>query len=188
VGVARVLLFIVTLLFLCVAGLAITQNGMGMRRNQNEPLPTLELIVGKGEQVLRGAELYDWNCAVCHGPTALGFEEAKTAFPETHHDCDSCHRRNNPKTRASMQGNDNERETFSIGEAPDLRTAGTLEKFPSAGVLYAYIQSAMPRYEPGRLSRQETLDITAFLLALHDLTLEQELTEANVMQTVLEPQ
>ncbi len=158
---------------------------MGMRRNQNEPLPTLDLITDKGEQVLRGAELYDWNCAVCHGPTGLGFEEARLAFPESHRDCESCHRRNNPRTRAGMQGNDNERETFSIGTAPQLRNEESLEKFPNAAVLYAYIQSTMPRYEPGRLSLQETLDITAFLLAFHNIPSDEELTETNAVQKVI---
>jgi cytochrome c len=183
--VARVLFSLFIILLFFIAGLAMTQNYMGLRRNSDEPLPTLELITGKGEQVLRGAELYDWHCAVCHGPTGLGFEEARTAFPESHHNCESCHRTNNPKTRAGMQGNDNERDTFSIGVAPHLQGAGSLKTFTNAATLYSYVQSAMPRYEPGRLSKQETLDITAFLLTLHGVTLEQDLTETNALEVSL---
>jgi mono/diheme cytochrome c family protein len=178
------LIFFLVVLF-AVLTLATPQNYMGLRRNSNEPLPTLNLITGASEQVVRGAELYDWHCAVCHGPTALGFEEAKLAFPENHRDCQSCHRSNNPSTRANMQGNDNERETFSIGVAPTLRHADGLLTFSNAGVLYAYIQGAMPRYEPGKLSKQEALDITAFLLALRGLEPDHELTEENAISVPL---
>jgi cytochrome c len=150
---ARAHLFVV--FFIVMTGLAITQSSMGIQRNSNQPLPTLSLIAGKSQQVFRGAELYEWHCSVCHGPTGLG--------------------------RLDMQGNDDERDVFSIGDAPDIYTLGTLEKFVNAGVLSSYIQSAMPRYEPGRLTTQEALDITAFLLALHGQTLEA-LTEENAKQ------
>jgi cytochrome c len=175
------------LLFLAIITVATTQsNYMGLRRNSDEPLPTLGLITGSSEQVLRGAELYDWHCAVCHGPTALGFEEAKLAFPESHRKCESCHRPNNPGSRGGFMG-DGEREVFSVGIAPDLRSEGALETFPTALVLNAYIQSAMPRYEPGRLTVQESLDITAFLLALHEVRLEEDLSEANAAQISVSP-
>ena len=117
------------------------------------------------EQVLRGAELYDWNCAVCHGDTALGYAEAKLAFPEDHRHCTYCHKTNNPKIMATMPITP--KNSFAIGDPPALRGDGTLQTFPNAAALHAYIRATMPRYEPGRLSDDEYWAITAFLLSLH---------------------
>jgi mono/diheme cytochrome c family protein len=156
--VARVLTLLFGVVLFAVINVAVTQNYMKLRRNSDEPLPTLNLVAGASEQVLRGAELYDWHCAVCHGPTGLGFEEARSAFPESHQNCESCHRKNNPRTRAGMQGNDNERDTFSIGVAPTLRGESSL-RFATATVLHA----------PGDLTDTELLDVVAFLLEVNSL-------------------
>jgi cytochrome c len=185
--VARVLLFVFLLFLLAVLSIATTQGYYMGLKNSGGPLPTLELIAGASEQVLRGAELYDWNCSVCHGPTALGLEEARAEFPESHRQCESCHRNNNPDTRANFAGNTNERNAFSIGVAPSLRDEASLSKFTNAAVLYAYIYTAMPRYEPRKLTLEEALDITAFLLALRGVRLEEELSEANAAMISVTP-
>jgi cytochrome c len=159
---------------------------MGLK-NSDGPLPTLELIAGASAQVLRGAELYDWNCSVCHGPTALGLEEARAEFPKSHQQCESCHRNNNPDTRANFAGNTDERDAFSIGVAPALRGEASLSTFTNAAVLYAYIYTAMPRYEPRRLTLEESLDITAFLLHIRGVRTKEDLTEANAATLSVTP-
>lgn len=126
--------------------------------------PALSPVPGSSEQVKRGAELYDWNCAVCHGDTALGFAEAREAFPEDHRRCQRCHKPNNP-ARMSLEAM-SPHNAFSVGDPPALRGEGTLQAFPHALALYSYIRATMPRYEPGRLNDSEYWDITAFLLEL----------------------
>jgi hypothetical protein len=45
----------------------------------------------------------------------------------------------------------------------------------------------MPRYEPGRLTLEESLDITAFLLHLRGVRLEENLTEASATTISVTP-
>ena len=125
----------------------------------------LALLETPNEQITQGAELYDWHCAVCHGDSALGFAEAKSAFPEDHQHCTRCHRSNNPKIMAKMSITP--KNSFALGDPPALQGEGTLQAFPNAAALHTYIRATMPRYEPGRLSDEEYWAITAFLLALH---------------------
>ena len=128
-------------------------------------LPSLEWLHATNEQVLQGAELFDYHCADCHGDTALGFEEAKSAFPEDHRHCTRCHKPNSPKLRANMAITPD--SSFDIGDPAALRGEGTLQTFPNAAALHAYMRGTMPRYEPGRLSDEEYWALTAFLLSLH---------------------
>lgn len=128
------------------------------------------LVVGAGAQVLRGAELYDRACAVCHGDSGLGFAEAKRAFPADHRSCARCHKANNPPVmsleQVSRQGRDH--DLFPIGTPPALRGDGALASLPSAAALFQYTRAAMPRYRPGTMTDREYLDITAFLLHAND--------------------
>jgi len=128
------------------------------------------LIVSRGagekppqtEQVRRGAALYDVRCAVCHGDTGLGLEEARLAFPEDHRRCERCHKPNNPSQMTPEQMNP--RNAFSVGDPPTLykRDLG----FSDAWALHRYIQVAMPRPFPGSLSAEESLAVTAYVLEL----------------------
>ena len=47
--------------------------------------PTVEALAksleARGEQVARGAQLFDSACSDCHSDTALGFAEAVLSFP-----------------------------------------------------------------------------------------------------------
>lgn len=115
------------------------------------------------------AELYAWNCAVCHGKTGGGLEEAKLAFPADHRICTRCHRPSNRVVQPLDQpfiGND----MFSIGEPPALhgRDSGrALAAVAEPAALHAYIMATMPRYDPGRLSDEEYWALTALLLHLN---------------------
>jgi len=132
-------------------------------------------------QVLRGAEAYYQYCAVCHGDTAKGLDEARLAFPEEHQNCERCHR-----PSASPLYSDNEwagRRAFSIGVAPALhknktlemqdKTADVLTAFPNGLVLYSYIKAVMPRHAPSSLEDETYLDITAFLLEANGVTIAE---------------
>lgn len=117
-------------------------------------------------QLERGAALFAANCAVCHGATGAGYDEARQAFPPDHRRCTRCHR---PSNRAvmSLEEITDDHDLFSLGEPPALRGDGALAAFASAEALAAYIGATMPRYEPGRLTADEYLDLTAWLLQLN---------------------
>lgn len=167
------------ILVLGVASHALTQDTADGMGSMMHPRDALHLVENSSEQVKRGAEYYDWNCAVCHGDTALGFEEAKLAFPEDHRHCTRCHKQNNPAQKSVMQTQLTPHNAFSIGHPPALRGEGALAAFPNAALLHKFISTTMPRYEPGRLADEKYWDITAFLLELNgalpdNLTLSQE--------------
>jgi mono/diheme cytochrome c family protein len=108
----------------------------------------------------QGEELYGRRCAVCHGPTALGLEEARLAFPESHRRCTQCHKSGGPR-RLTYPIND--RHMFDVGRAPPLRGPGTLGALRDSAALRAYIQAAMPRHAPGTLSVAEADALATFL-------------------------
>jgi mono/diheme cytochrome c family protein len=146
-----------------------------------------EFLADKSVQVQIGAELYNANCKVCHGATALGLEEAKLAFPQEHRRCTRCHRPGNPTL--IDWNNIQDHDMFDLGNPPHLRGAEALSSFGTAEALYQYLRATMPRYEPSRLEDAEYLDITAFLLELNgllpnDFTLSMENSSALSLQQV----
>lgn len=124
------------------------------------------------EALADGAELFAWNCAVCHGASGGGLEEAKLAFPADHRDCTRCHRPSNRIVQPLDQPF-NDHDMFAIGEPPALHAlAGASNPTPLAAVappeaLFAFLVSTMPRYDPGRLRSDEYRALTAFLLDLN---------------------
>jgi hypothetical protein len=163
--VTRVLFLLFVILLCAVVSLAVTQNMTTAARDELEP-EILDIIKGYGEQVRRGAEVYDLVCSNCHGNTGLGIEEGRAEFLPEHQRCEKCHRPFNAATLANVDIS--EKNAFNIGTPPALQDE-TLKKFGSAIGLYSYISAAMPRHDPGALSGQDYLDITAFLLALNDV-------------------
>jgi mono/diheme cytochrome c family protein len=133
----------------------------------------------------QGAELYDFHCAVCHGATGLGYAEARTAFPGDYQYCERCHNPRNPPRLQVFQMDDG--MAFSLGNPPPLSLPENLQGFSNAAALRHYIQQTMPRYQPGRLSDSESLDITAYVLHLRGAK-HQVLTEANAAETPVTPQ
>jgi S-disulfanyl-L-cysteine oxidoreductase SoxD len=162
--VPKVLTLLFAILLCAVISLAVTQS-MTETRDELEP-EILEVIKGYGEQVKRGAEVYDLVCSNCHGNTGLGIEEGRAEFLPEHQKCEKCHRPFNAATLANVEIS--EKNAFNIGTPPALHSE-TLRKFGNATGLYAYISAAMPRHDPGTLSEQEYIDITAFLLTLNDV-------------------
>jgi mono/diheme cytochrome c family protein len=182
--VARVLPVLFLIVLFAVLGVATTQDKVArpMQPSSEELAPEiLNVIAGYSEQVRHGAEVYDLVCSNCHGNTGLGIEEGRAEFLPEHQNCEKCHRPNNAAKKVDVEISD--RNSFNIGEPPALHE---LAKFGSAAGLKAYLQAAMPRYEPGRLSDEEYVDITAFLLVLNDkLPTDTTLTAENITTLLL---
>ncbi len=129
------------------------------------------------DQATRGAKAYAFSCAVCHGDTGQGFQEAVAAFPEDHRYCAACHQ---PQNSPTMPGSQVGLSTmaFSIGDPPPLADAGRLRRFGTAAGLYHYLRAAMPRWAPGRLDDQTYLDLTAQLLRMTGFLPDAQTLEA----------
>jgi mono/diheme cytochrome c family protein len=128
-------------------------------------------------QATRGAEVYAFSCATCHGPTGQGFEEAVASFPEGHRDCARCH---HPGNAAQMPGSQVglSEMAFALGDPPPLADRERLARFGTAGALYEFVRAAMPRWAPASLDDADYLDVTAHLLRLAGLLGEEETLDA----------
>ena len=137
-------------------------------------------------QTTRGAAIYDFSCAACHGRSGAGFEEAVAAFPEDHRACGRCH---HPSNAPQMPGSQVGLGTmaFSLGDPPPLADRDRLARFGSADGLYAYVRATMPRWAPASLDDVAYLDVTAHLLRLVGMLGEGEaLTFEELPATLLE--
>jgi hypothetical protein len=128
------------------------------------------------EQLVSGADLYAFHCAVCHGEGGLGFSEARLAFPKDHRYCEGCHRPHNPRRMTLEQMTPH--FAFSLGDPPALAGEGVLTAFPNALALFHYLRAAMPRHEPGHLDDDSYLAITAYLLYLNGLWVGERALDA----------
>lgn len=121
------------------------------------------LVTDAPDTVVRGAATYERNCSVCHGDTALGYEEAKLAFPAGHRACTQCHRTGNAREMSWDVIDARGHDLFDVGDPPALRGPGALVGFADDAVLFAYTRATMPRYQPGRLTDAEYTDLVAFM-------------------------
>ncbi|MBX3144081.1 MAG: hypothetical protein KF813_10020 [Trueperaceae bacterium] len=114
---------------------------------------------------LPGAALYEFHCSTCHGPTGLGLPESRERFPDDHKQCSRCH---NPRNPAVMYEDPagNSLAVFSLGEPTPLADPAYLAKFPHLAALEAYVRAAMPRWDPGKLTLEETRLVALFSLHL----------------------
>lgn len=136
-----------------------------------KPSPTsYPLLVGllshASDQVKAGAATFHLLCATCHGPTGAGMAEARLAFDPQHRHCERCHGPSNPALRKDMRIGPH--QTFSIGRPPPLRSPALLARYPTPSDLFAFVTAKMPRYDPGLLSHEQSVQVVAFLLALND--------------------
>ncbi len=117
------------------------------------------LPVGKGS-VSEGDELYEEQCAVCHGDFGAG----GLGYPTL--------------TGGDISSLTNQRANGNT-EAPK-RTIGTY--WPQASTLLWYIHDAMPYATPKSLSWDETYAITAYLLAVNEIKVDgQEMDDDFVL-------
>ncbi len=104
-----------------------------------------------------GANLYQFYCSTCHGDVGQGLtDEFRATWPEGEQNCwqSKCHIENHPP------------EGFILPTyVPAIIGETTLAKFRSANDLFVYARAAMPYYKPGRLTDEEYLAITQYLVS-----------------------
>lgn len=128
------------------------------------PVPTVDRLaapptVENPTQADEGAQLYWLNCQPCHGDRGQGLtDEWRAQYPPEDQNCweSGCH-----GERPYERG-------FTLpATVPPLVGPDSLERFRTAGQVYAYVKAAMPYQAPGTLSDEEYLAITAFLAREH---------------------
>jgi cytochrome c len=125
----------------------------------------------------RGAELYWLHCQPCHGDQAQGLtDEWRAQYPPEDQNCweSGCH------------GRSPYENGFVLPTAvPALIGEGSLARFGSIGQVYEYASAAMPYQDPGHLTDEEYLAITAFLARGHGLWNGTPLTAENAAGLLL---
>lgn len=114
---------------------------------------------------LPGSALYAAHCLACHGTTGQGLDESRARFPADHQQCTRCHNPRNPPTLHERSA-PNDLAVFSLGEPTVLANPAYLARFPTLGALEAYVQAAMPRWDPGKLSLEEARAVSLYTLHL----------------------
>jgi len=103
-----------------------------------------------------GAQVFWLHCLPCHGERGQGLtEEFRQTYPPEDRQCwnSGCHGKH------PYDGG------FSLPtKIPALVGKLSLQKFPSAAILHAYISAAMPFWKPRSLTDDEYWQVTAFLL------------------------
>lgn len=143
---------------------------MGTRDRLAEPT-----LPASPSQADRGARVYWLSCLPCHGDLGQGLtEEFRQTYPPEDRNCweSGCH-----SERPYENG-------FKLPTSiPAVVGADTLQKFPNAAVLQAYIQAAMPFWKPGSLTEDDSWAVTAFLLRQNGLRDDRaELNASNADQ------
>ncbi len=117
------------------------------------------------DTTLPGSALYAAHCLACHGPTGQGLDESRARFPADHQQCTRCHNPLNPPTLHEHKA-PNDLAVFSLGQPTVLADGSYLSKFPTLAALENYVQAAMPRWDPGKLTAAEAREVTLFTLNL----------------------
>ncbi len=155
------------------------------------PTPTFDvkrldrpLVSDAPSQLEQGLLVYWGVCMACHGDTGQGLTDAwRDSFGEDR-DCwtSKCHASNHPP-----QG-------FEFPRlVPSLTDTGTLLRFVNAEQLYQYNLANMPWWDPGSLTREKALAVTAYLMKMNGKLPEgMILTAANspfvpVQYAIVEP-
>lgn len=147
-----------------------------------EATPTIDrlaappTVVNPG-QADEGAQLYWLHCQPCHGDQGQGLtDEWRAQYPPEDQNCwnSGCH------------GDRPYESGFTLPTAvPPVAGDDSLRQFGTAGQLYIYIQSVMPYQDPGNLTEEEYLAVTAFLLRQHGVVLERTLDSATAAEIPL---
>lgn len=129
------------------------------------PTPTFDLarldkplVNDPPSQLDEGLLIYWSVCMACHGDTGQGLTDAwRESFGEDR-DCwtSKCHASNHPP-----QG-------FEFPRlVPSITGTGTLLRFVNANQLYEYNLAKMPWWDPGSLTKEKALAVTAYLLKMN---------------------
>lgn len=107
--------------------------------------------------VERGGELYDAQCAMCHGDFGSGGK----GYPML-----------SGGSKASLKIQRLNPADENPNPDTPIRTVGSY--WPYASTLYWYIQDSMPFPHPKSLSNSDTYAITAYILSVNDITIDGE--------------
>lgn len=147
-------------------------------------LPTIDRLaapptVENPTQADEGAQLFWLNCQPCHGDHGQGLtDEWRAQYPPEDQFCweSGCH-----GERPYENG-------FTLPtRVPALIGAGSLERFETAGQVFAFSQAAMPYQAPGSLGEESYLAITAFLAREHGIWNGTPLRVENVADVRFRP-
>jgi mono/diheme cytochrome c family protein len=106
-------------------------------------------------QVDKGAMVYWAICMACHGDRGQGLTDEWRAAWGLDSNCwaSKCHAPNHPP------------EGFSLPKIiPGILGPGTMSRFGDARELHTYIADTMPWWNPGSLTPEQSLAVTAYLL------------------------
>lgn len=119
--------------------------------------PTVE----NPDQADEGAQLFWLHCQPCHGDKGQGLtDEWRQQYPPEDQDCwtSGCH------------GNRPYENGFTLPTAvPAVTGDDSLNSFETMAQVYGFMSSAMPYQDPGYLTEEEYLAMTAFLAREHGL-------------------
>jgi len=113
-----------------------------------------------------GAQVYYQNCMSCHGDRGQGLtDEWRAAWAEGDQNCwqAKCHAANHPPNGFEL-----------VRTVPSIIGEGRLARFQNAAMLQEYVSTRMPWENPGRLTDDESWQVTAFLLRANGLEQDQE--------------
>lgn len=112
-------------------------------------------------QADEGAQLFWLHCQPCHGDVGQGLtEEWRQQYPPDDQNCwtSGCH------------GKQPYENGFTLPTAvPAVTGEDSLERFETVEQLHGFIVAAMPYQDPGYLTEEEYLAITAFLARAHNV-------------------
>ena len=157
---------------------------------QAQPTPTATLspferlaeptLPSSPQQADYGAQSYWLLCLPCHGDRGQGLtDEFRETYPPEEQYCweRGCH-----GERPYEDGFKLPMKVPAV-VGPDA----TLGKFSTAAGLHAYIKAAMPYWNPGSLTEEESWVITAFLLRENGIPFNGELNDSTAGQILFSP-
>jgi len=182
-------------LFLFPLGLALLfamtlfQEGTALTiQAQSTPMATLSPFERLAEPTLpaspsqadEGAQAYWLLCLPCHGDKGQGLtDEFRTTYPP---DEEYCWERGCHGERPYEDG-----FKLPLQVPAVIGPEAALGKFSTAARLQAFIFAAMPYWNPGSLTEEESWKITAFLLRENGISFGKELDASNADQVLLGP-
>lgn len=178
--------FVALIIALLLAGLFF-DNGIASPVGQSStPAATLDpferlaepTVPADPSQADLGAQDYWLYCLPCHGDRGQGLtDEFRETYPPDEVNCwqSGCHGRSPYENGFTLPTT-----------IPAVIGGSSLQKFPNAAILNAYISAAMPYWKPGSLQPEEYWRITAFLLRQNGIwEARAELNESNAEEVVI---
>jgi mono/diheme cytochrome c family protein len=125
-------------------------------------------------QLERGEEVYRLVCKACHGDKGQGLtDEWRSTWAPEDQNCwkSKCHAANHPPDGFSMPPT-----------VPAVVGTRAMARFYTGLDLQKYIAQYMPWYSPGRLSEEQSWQVTAYVLRLNSIDPGSQLDAATAAQ------